>query len=307
MPASSQACWAAATASRTFRSIRLASFGGTRSPGSKPRTSAAIRTGYSEASNASIQPTPLRPETAASHVDGASRPSGVTAPRPVIATLRIGRSLSASALDTTTGSAPSLVLTGGARGSQGARSPCALTVRTGPRHGKARPRGRYGSAWAARAGAASRSSAPRASIARSRSRRWRRSSSASCPPATSGSTSRSGTASAGCSRTPRGELAALVTERAAAPPLLPRARAARRRPPAALGDRRRDRDRPGRRPRLRRDADPAASGGEPRAQALGRDPGPLHRLRPPRVGRRRALAGAARGAPRRRSRRSAPT
>ena len=68
--------------------MRRASFGGTRSPGSNPRTSAAIRTGYSDASNASIQPTPLRPETAASHVDGASSPSGVTAPRPVMTTRR---------------------------------------------------------------------------------------------------------------------------------------------------------------------------------------------------------------------------
>ena len=69
--------------------MRRASFAGTRSPMSKPRTSAAMRTGYSEASNASIHPTPLRPETAASQAEGASSPIGVTAPRPVIATLRM--------------------------------------------------------------------------------------------------------------------------------------------------------------------------------------------------------------------------
>ena len=89
-PASSHASCAAATASRTFRSMRRASLAGIKSPISKPVTSAAIRTGYSDASKASIQPTPLRPETAASHVDGASSPMGVTAPSPVMTTRRIG-------------------------------------------------------------------------------------------------------------------------------------------------------------------------------------------------------------------------
>ena len=60
-----------------------------RSPGSKPLTSAAMRTGKSLASNASIQSTPLRPATAASQVDCASSPSGVTAPRPVTTTRRM--------------------------------------------------------------------------------------------------------------------------------------------------------------------------------------------------------------------------
>ena len=50
IPASSQASWAAATASRTLRSIRRASFGGISAEGSKPRTSPAIRTGNSLAS-----------------------------------------------------------------------------------------------------------------------------------------------------------------------------------------------------------------------------------------------------------------
>ena len=70
--------------------MRRASFGGRSPSSSKPVTSAAIRTGYSEASNASMNPTPLRPETAASQLDGASSPSGLTAPMPVIATLRMG-------------------------------------------------------------------------------------------------------------------------------------------------------------------------------------------------------------------------
>ena len=35
---------------------------------------------------------PLSPATAACHVDGASLPSGVTAPSPVTATLRIAQS-----------------------------------------------------------------------------------------------------------------------------------------------------------------------------------------------------------------------
>ena len=136
---------------------------GIRSPISKPVTSAAIRTGYSEASNASIQPTPLRPETAASHVDGASSPMGVTAPSPVMTTRRIG-SGDYSAV----------------------------------RCGRAAP--------PPHAERASRSSGRPTSTPRSRSRRWRRSSSASCPRGTSGSTSRSGTASAACSRTAPGEL-----------------------------------------------------------------------------------------------------
>ena len=54
--------------------------------GSKSFTSAATRTGNSLASNARIQSIPLRPATADSQVEGASLPSGVTAPRPVTAT-----------------------------------------------------------------------------------------------------------------------------------------------------------------------------------------------------------------------------
>ena len=87
--ASRHASFAAATASSTLRSMRRASFAVTAVSGSNPLTSAAMRTGYSLASKASIQPTPLRPATAASHVDGASSPSGVTAPNPVMATRRM--------------------------------------------------------------------------------------------------------------------------------------------------------------------------------------------------------------------------
>ena len=88
--------------------------------------------------------------------------------------------------------------------------------------------------------------------------------------------------------------APVVAERAAAAPLLPRARAARRAAPAAFLPRRRDRDRAGRRARLRRDADEAPPRREPRAEALGGDPRDLRRLRRARLGRRRALAGGAR-------------
>ena len=59
--------------------------------GSNPFTSEAMRTGKSLASNERIQSTPLVPATAASQVDRASSPSGVTAPRPVTATRRMSR------------------------------------------------------------------------------------------------------------------------------------------------------------------------------------------------------------------------
>ena len=77
--------------------------------------------------------------------------------------------------------------------------------------------------------------------------------------------------------------AAVVAERAPAPSLLPGAARAREAPAGAVGARRRDRDRARRRPRLRRDADEAPPRREPRQQALGRDPRPLHRLRHARV------------------------
>src|SRR6188472_4102733 len=89
---------AAASASRTLRSRRRASFVETSPSGSKPFTSAAMRTGNSLASNDLMKSMPLSPATAARHVDGASLPSGVTAPRPVTATLFIAESLCASRL-----------------------------------------------------------------------------------------------------------------------------------------------------------------------------------------------------------------
>ena len=76
-----------------MRSSLRASFGGTTPAGSKSLTSAATRTGNPLASNERIQSMPLRPATAASQVDGASLPSGVTAPSPVTTTLRIAASL----------------------------------------------------------------------------------------------------------------------------------------------------------------------------------------------------------------------
>ena len=95
-PASPTASLAAATAKRTFRSSLRASFGGTTPAGSKSLTSAATRTGNSLASNERIQSMPLRPSTAARHVEGASLPSGVTAPSPVTTTLRTRASLDAA-------------------------------------------------------------------------------------------------------------------------------------------------------------------------------------------------------------------
>ena len=85
-----QASRAAATASTTFRSSRRASFGPTTSTGSKSFTSDAMRTGNPPASKERMKSTPERPAIAASHVDRASWPSGVTAPKPVTATRRIG-------------------------------------------------------------------------------------------------------------------------------------------------------------------------------------------------------------------------
>jgi hypothetical protein len=83
---SASASRAAPRASRTFRSSFRASFGDATCEASKSFTSAAMRTGNSLASNALIQSIPLSPAIAARHVDGASSPSGETAPTPVTAT-----------------------------------------------------------------------------------------------------------------------------------------------------------------------------------------------------------------------------
>ena len=60
-PASRHASCAAPSARSTFRSIRRASFGGATDVGSKPFTSAAIRTGNSLGSKAWMKSTPLSP------------------------------------------------------------------------------------------------------------------------------------------------------------------------------------------------------------------------------------------------------
>jgi hypothetical protein len=57
--------------------------------GSKSFSSAATRTWYALASKERIQSIPLSPSTAARHVEGASFPSGVTAPSPVTTTRRM--------------------------------------------------------------------------------------------------------------------------------------------------------------------------------------------------------------------------
>ncbi len=90
-PASASASRPAATPSSTFRSSFRASFGETTCVGSKPFTSPATRTGSPSVSNVEIQSIPLLPACAAAHVEGASRPSGVTAPTPVTATRLIGQ------------------------------------------------------------------------------------------------------------------------------------------------------------------------------------------------------------------------
>ena len=60
-PASASASCAAASANRTLRSIRRASFGGASPVGSKSFTSAAMRTGNPLASNAWMKSIPLSP------------------------------------------------------------------------------------------------------------------------------------------------------------------------------------------------------------------------------------------------------
>src|SRR5438093_2222653 len=91
--ASSFASVAAASARRTLRSSRRASFGETSAAGSKSFTSSATRTGKPLASKDLMKSIPLSPATAARQVEGASFPIGVTAPRPVTATLLIAASL----------------------------------------------------------------------------------------------------------------------------------------------------------------------------------------------------------------------
>ena len=88
--ASSTASFAAPSASRTLRSSLRTSFGEATPLGSKSFTSAAIRTGKPLASNERMKSIPLSPASAARHVEGASLPIGVTAPRPVTTTRLTG-------------------------------------------------------------------------------------------------------------------------------------------------------------------------------------------------------------------------
>jgi hypothetical protein len=85
-PASAIASSVAATANSTPRSMRLASLREATNSGSKPRTSPAIRTGNGDGSKAAIVSMPLRPASIASQVEGASSPSGLTVPIPVMRT-----------------------------------------------------------------------------------------------------------------------------------------------------------------------------------------------------------------------------
>ena len=85
----------------------------------------------------------------------------------------------------------------------------------------------------------------------------------------------------------RRRAAAVVAQRPAAPALLPGAPPLGELLPPRSRHRWRNRDRYRRSDRLRRDADPPPSRGEPHPQALGRDPGAVHRLRRARSGKAR--------------------
>lgn len=92
MPASAKA-WAAATSAK--RCDRLASFSSLRSPAarttaasSRALTSAAMRTEKPLASKLAMRAAPLRAASSALQVLATSLPTGVTSPRPVIATRR---------------------------------------------------------------------------------------------------------------------------------------------------------------------------------------------------------------------------
>ena len=86
-PASSSASFAAPRAKSTLRSSRFTSFGCASPDVSKSLTSPAIFTSKPSVSNAWMWSMPLRPATAASHVERASFPRGDTTPIPVMATL----------------------------------------------------------------------------------------------------------------------------------------------------------------------------------------------------------------------------
>ena len=148
---------------------------------------------------------------------------------------------------------------------------------------------------------ASRSSARPTCTRRSRSRRWRPSSSASSPKATSGSTSRSGTASAGSSRTAPASSGSGRGTRGrccATSPSCGRSRSSCRRISALDGEIVIERDGVLDFDAMQMRLHPAES----RVNRLSaRDPRALHRLRRPRLEGRRGLARAAVEAPHARS------
>src|SRR5690606_7258198 len=87
-PAWATASRAAATANWAKRSARRASFASITEVGSKPFTSPAMRTGRWSTGTRVTGPMPERPSTTARQEDSTSRPTGVTAPRPVMTTRR---------------------------------------------------------------------------------------------------------------------------------------------------------------------------------------------------------------------------
>ena len=92
MPASRNACSAAASAKRCERLANFRRRRSTQASASKCFTSAAMWTGKPLASKRLISAPPLRPASSASHVVATSLPTGVTRPMPVIATRRRRRS-----------------------------------------------------------------------------------------------------------------------------------------------------------------------------------------------------------------------
>ena len=91
-PASATASLAAAMPKWMKRLMRRAILGFMATDGSKPLTSAAMRTSRSEASKCVMGPPPLLPATALAQKVGWSLPMGVTAPRPVTTARRAGSS-----------------------------------------------------------------------------------------------------------------------------------------------------------------------------------------------------------------------
>ena len=87
--ASSSAICVAITAIWLKRAMRRASLIPRYAPGSKPFTSPAIWQGQSSSSGMSTRSIPDRPASRPSQVSSAERPTGVSAPSPVITTRRL--------------------------------------------------------------------------------------------------------------------------------------------------------------------------------------------------------------------------